>query len=108
MTPDLGWRADVYRGTARDDERWRPPYPPDFFEDLRRRLPVSGSGRLLDLACGTGQIAFALAANFDEIVAVDQEVESLAVGSEKARMSGIGNISWLAGSAESVALDGAF
>jgi ubiquinone/menaquinone biosynthesis C-methylase UbiE len=28
--------------------------------DLARRAQVSGRGRLLDLACGTGQLAFPL------------------------------------------------
>ena len=41
--------------------------------DLRARLPVSGSGRPFDLACGTGQIAFPMAPYFEKVVAIDQE-----------------------------------
>jgi ubiquinone/menaquinone biosynthesis C-methylase UbiE len=42
-----------------------------------------GGGRLLDLACGTGEIAFPLARHFGEVCAVDQEPESVAYGKAK-------------------------
>jgi SAM-dependent methyltransferase len=41
--------------------------------DLARSAQVSGRGRLLDLACGTGQLAFPLRHWFAEVWAVDQE-----------------------------------
>jgi SAM-dependent methyltransferase len=77
-------------------------------DDLTERLPVSGTGRLLDLACGTGQIAFPLADSFAEVWAVDQEEGSVSYGRAKAEAKGVSNITWVSGAAESVALDGAF
>jgi SAM-dependent methyltransferase len=77
-------------------------------DDLCERLPVSGTGRLLDLACGTGQIAFPLAGKFAETWAVDQEAESVAYGRAKADERGIANITWVTGAAESVELDRPF
>jgi SAM-dependent methyltransferase len=105
---ELRFRTDLYRGTAPFYDRYRPPYPDELMDDLRQRLPASGRGRLLDLACGTGQIAFPLADYFAEVWAVDQEEGSVAFGRAKADAAGIANISWLSGSAESVALDGSF
>ncbi len=108
MERDIAFRSDLYRGTAPYYDRYRPPYPEAVFEDLRQRLAVSGRGRLLDLACGTGQIAFPLAGDFAEVVAVDQEPESVAFGREKAEAAGTTNIRWITGAAETVAIDGPF
>ena len=63
---------------------------------------------MLDLACGTGQIAFALAPHSGEVVAVDQEAEAVALGRRKAQQLGVANIRWLVAAAEEVELDGAF
>ena len=108
MVGELRFRTDLYRGTAPFYDRYRRPYPKELLADLRRRLPISGSGRLLDLACGTGQIAFPLAEYFAEVWAVDQEEGSVAYGRAKAETRGITNITWVTGSAEATALDGPF
>jgi SAM-dependent methyltransferase len=108
MEPELTFRNDLYRGTAPYYDRFRPPYPEALLEDLCRRLPVSGAGRLLDLACGTGQIAFPVADRFVEVCAVDQEPESVAFGQRKAGAAGVTNIRWLAGTAQMVELEGPF
>jgi len=108
VSPDPQYRADLFRGTAPYYDRYRPPYPAELWADLRRRLPVTGSGRLLDLACGTGQIAFPLAAYFTEVVAVDQEPDSVEYGRTKAATAGVDNITWVTGSAETVEPDGPF
>lgn len=108
VADQLRFRTDLYKGTAPFYDRFRPPYPDNLLDDLRHRLPVSGRGRLLDLACGTGQIAFPLAKHFDEVWAVDQEAQSVAYGRAKAEAAGVSNIIWVTGSAESVALEGPF
>jgi SAM-dependent methyltransferase len=105
---DPEFRADLYAGTAPFYDRFRPPYPVALFDDLCRRLPVSGAGRLLDLACGTGQIAVPLSSRFAAVVAVDQENESVSFGRAKALSAGAGNIEWLTGAAETVVIDGPF
>ena len=43
--------------------------------DLSRRTRPSGRGRLLDLACGTGQLAFPLRERFTDAWAVDAECD---------------------------------
>jgi SAM-dependent methyltransferase len=108
MEPELSFRTDLYRGTAGYYDRYRRPYPGSLLDDLCRRAAVTGSGRLLDLACGTGQIAFALAGRFAEVVAFDQEPGSVAFGQAKAEAAGVTNIAWATGAAETAQLEGPF
>ena len=104
----MRFRSDLYEGTAAAYDRYRPAYPLALLDDLRARVPVTGGGRLLDLACGTGQIAFPLAADFAEVMAADQEAGAVAFGRRKAERLGIDNIAWFVGGAETVVLDGKF
>jgi len=65
-------------------EAFRPPYPRELIDDLTARTGADGTGRLLDVACGTGQVALALRPCFAEIWAIDQEPEMIAVAARKA------------------------
>ncbi|HEY2270993.1 MAG TPA: hypothetical protein VGI96_50855, partial [Streptosporangiaceae bacterium] len=60
MGNELGFAADLYQGAAGHYDRYRLPYPEAMTAHLIHRAGVSGDGRLLDLACGTGQLAFPL------------------------------------------------
>lgn len=103
------FRGDLYRGTAADYDRFRLPYPASLTSDLLSRCGIEGGGRLLDLACGTGQIAFALRDHFDEVWAIDQEPEAVAFGRHKAEQLGVTNIRFMAEAAEALdAGEGAF
>ena len=108
VTPERDFRPDLYRGTAPFYDRYRPPYPEALFDDLRQRVPLSGHGRVLDLACGTGQIAFALARHAAEVIAVDQEGESVTFAQAKAEAAGVSNITLVTDSAETMILHGPF
>jgi SAM-dependent methyltransferase len=68
----------VYRGSAAYYARYRPGYPPGLIAVLAERAGLDGTGRLLDLGCGTGNVAIPLAAHVAEVVAVDIEPEMLA------------------------------
>jgi SAM-dependent methyltransferase len=59
-----------------------------------------GRWRLLDLACGTGQLAFALRGSFAEIWAVDQEPDMVEAVAAKAAAAGAGHIRPVVSSAE--------
>ena len=82
------FRTDLYRGTAEYYDRFRPGYPDELIDALAARTGADGTGSLLDLACGTGQVSFALGAKFASIWAVDQEPDMVRVASAKARASG--------------------
>jgi SAM-dependent methyltransferase len=95
---DPAFRRDLFRGTASYYDRFRVPYPRVLIDDLAAR--AGEGGRLLDLACGTGQLTFALHDRYGEVWAVDQEPEMVAVVREKASAAGIGTIRPLAAAAE--------
>ena len=85
MPDSVEFDPELYRGTSRYYDRFRVPYPVAMIEALLSRTRPSGRGRLLDLACGTGQITFAVAGRFDEVWAVDQERDMIELVRETAR-----------------------
>jgi SAM-dependent methyltransferase len=108
MSGEPQFRRDLYQGTAPYYDRFRPPYPAALLDQLRDRVPLVRDSRVLDLACGTGQVAFALSAHVAEVWAVDQESESIEFAKRKADRLGVRNIRWIAATAEDVSLDGRF
>lgn len=84
VSDEPSFRPDLYRGTAGYYDRFRHSYPDTLIGDLVRRTKASGRGRLLDLACGTGQLACTLRDTFAEVWAVDQEPDMIAVVRSKA------------------------
>jgi SAM-dependent methyltransferase len=90
LSDEPTFRTDLYRGTAGYYDRFRLPYPETLISDLERRTGASGRGRLLDLACGPGPLAFALLPSFAEVWAVDQEPDMIAVVRSKAAALGDG------------------
>lgn len=84
MSDEVTFSPDLYRGTAEYYDRFRLAYPDALVCDLVRRTGASGAERLLDLACGTGQLAFALRSSFAEVWAVDQEPDMIEVVGSKA------------------------
>ena len=89
MAAELRYRNDLFTGTAECYDRFRPPYPPVLLDHLKASVPLIGTSRVLDLACGSGEIAFALAADVGELWAVDQEVEAIDLGRRKGARPGI-------------------
>jgi len=107
---DPRFRADLYRGTAGCYDAYRLPYPQELIDDLAHRAGADGTGRLLDLACGTGKVAFALRSGFAEIWAADQEPDMIDVASSKAAANeDTARFRFLTGAAEDLDLpSGAF
>ena len=102
MADEVQFAADLYRGTAGYYDRYRRPYPDAMIEDLIRRAGACGRGRLLDLACGTGQLAFALRRWFGEVCAADQEPDMVEFVAARAAAAGAGDIRPVVSSAESL------
>ena len=102
---EVRFAADLYRGTAEYYDRYRLPYRRAMLADLTARAQVSGHGRLLDLACGTGQLAFALRRQFSEVWAVDQEPDMVELVRTKAAAMSAGHIRAVASSAESLEVE---
>jgi SAM-dependent methyltransferase len=98
----LRFAVDLYHGTAEYYDRYRLPYPQALIEDLIARAGVSGQGRLLDLACGTGQLAFPLRRYFAEVWAVDREPDFTRMVQAKAEKLGARNIRPVTADAETL------
>ena len=101
---DPRFRSDLYRGTAQYYDRFRPGYPALLIADLKIRTGLTGTGRLLDLGCGTGHIAFALKDCFDEVWAIDQEPDMVAFCQGKARAGAASNIRCIQSTAEDLSM----
>ena len=72
MTDSPGrFNSGLFEGIAWHYARCRPSYPQQFFDDLVERFRLDGTGRLLDLGCGTGQLVITLAAHVAEAVGMD-------------------------------------
>ena len=88
--------ADVARCYA-----YRPPYAPALYELLLYLVPRKHM--LVDLGCGPGKIAAALADRFDDVVAIDPAAAMI----DTARaLHAHPNIAWRQGSAEDAELPG--
>ncbi|HJT95508.1 MAG TPA: class I SAM-dependent methyltransferase [Mycobacterium sp.] len=100
-SPD-GSSATLFAGTAWHYARYRPGYPDAFFADLITRFRLDGTGRLLDLGCGTGQLTLRLAAHVAEAIGIDPEPEMLSEAAGQAQTARITNITWTQGSSENL------
>lgn len=102
VAANIEFRPDLFHGSAADYETFRVGYPNALLDDLLRRIGATGMGMLLDLACGTGQIAFALATAFHEVWAVDQEPDMVGMVRDKAIRAGKIHIQPVASAAENL------
>lgn len=92
--------ADVVRCYAA-----RPPYAPALYDFLLERIPRRR--RALDLGCGPGKIAIALADHFAEVVALDPSVGMIEAG-QAADAGRHGNITWVQSTAEAYESEAGF
>ena len=108
MADEVRFAVDLYRGSAGYYDRYRLPYPEAMLTDLVRRAGASQRGRLLDLACGTGQLAFPLRRWFAEVWAVDQEPDMVELVRSKATALGVGELRAIVSSAETLHAEQAY
>jgi Methylase involved in ubiquinone/menaquinone biosynthesis len=70
-------------------------YDEDRFIGLLRRDSMFGPGsRVLDVGCGAGSYAFALASHCAEVVGIDISPRMIGLAREHARTAGVGNVSF--------------
>jgi len=89
---------DLFAGTAAYYARFRPGYPSEFLRHVIERFGLDGTGRLLDLGCGTGQLALPLAPYVAEAIGLDPEPAMLAEAAAAAERASVDNVRWLTGS----------
>jgi SAM-dependent methyltransferase len=89
------WEKNFFRDVALDF--WRDAIPPAMtaaeVDFLDRTLAVARGAHLLDVPCGNGRHAFALAARGYRVTGIDQSEEEIA----RARARDVGNAEWLVG-----------
>ncbi len=99
------WDRTLFGGSARYYRAGRFPYPTDLATAFREELGLDGSGRLLDVGCGTGEIALLLAPLYHEVVGLDADEDMVAEARAEARRQGQGNTTWVHARAEELPLD---
>ncbi|SEB18092.1 MULTISPECIES: class I SAM-dependent methyltransferase [unclassified Mycobacterium] len=97
--------GNLFAGTAWHYARFRPNYPAVVINELVQQLRLDGTGRLLDLGCGTGQLTLPLAGHVAEAVGVDPESGMLAEATRQAEAQGVTNVFWRQGSSAHLPTD---
>jgi SAM-dependent methyltransferase len=90
---DLGFRGEV----ADFYHRFRRGYPAAVVDELVRAFGLGVEDVVVDLGCGTGQLALPLAARVRAVVGVDPEPDMLLRARKEATERRIGNASWMIG-----------
>ena len=97
-----GISEDKFSSAAGYYTDYRKPYPAKLFDLVRSSFNLDGSGELLDVGCGTGQIAVPMSGNFARILGVDISTEMINNARNHALATGISNVEFSVMSAEQI------
>lgn len=86
-----------FESTAGYYARFRPGYPAAAIDLLVDRFQLSPTTRVLDLGCGTGQLAIPFAARGIPVHAVDPDLDMLIEGIRAESHAGVSGINWMRG-----------
>lgn len=86
---------DLFKGTSQYYSKFRLGYPDKFFAHLINKFSLDGNGRLLDLGCGTGQIAIPLSSSFKDVVAIDASSDMIKEAKISSAKVGATNIKYV-------------
>ncbi|QRP44569.1 class I SAM-dependent methyltransferase [Amycolatopsis sp. FDAARGOS 1241] len=78
--------------------RFRRGYPPAAFDAIAEAFALGEDDVVLDLGCGTGQLAVPMAARVRAVVGMDPSPDMLARARQTAADAGVTTASWLLGS----------
>lgn len=78
--------------------RYRRGYPPLVLDRLVEVLGLGEHDLVIDVGCGTGQLAVPLATRVRHVLGVDPEPDMLALARSSAADAGVSGVSWLVGS----------
>ena len=84
----------LFEGTARFYAQHRAAYPDELIEQIVHEFDLDGTGRLLDLGCGTGLLTIPLAPHSDSAAGLDPDADMLAEARRQARSAHIANVRW--------------
>lgn len=89
----MGFSGDVAEYYA----RFRRGYPDQVLDALQEFFGLTPEDTVLDLGCGTGQLALPLASRVRSVIGMDPEPDMLRLARESAAERGVGNATWLLG-----------
>lgn len=93
---------ELFEGTSSYYARYRFGYPASVIDFLVQRLALTADTAVLDLGCGTGQIAIPLSLRGIPVRAVDPDAEMLVEGIRAELKSGGHGIQWQRGDDKSL------
>jgi len=96
-------KGSYFRGKAGYYARYRRGYPSAVFDAMVSRFSLTPVSGILDLGCGTGNVAIPLAGRGFSVYAVDPDPEMRAEGCRRAEAEHIAGISWLDGADSTLA-----
>ncbi|MFC4494667.1 class I SAM-dependent methyltransferase [Streptomyces ovatisporus] len=88
-----GFSGDVARYYA----EFRRGYPPEVIEVLAETFELGTADTVLDLGCGTGQLALPLAGRVGSVIGMDPEPDMLGHARDAAARQDSGNVTWVLG-----------
>ncbi|WP_181788495.1 class I SAM-dependent methyltransferase [Streptomyces phytophilus] len=89
----VGFSGDVAEYYA----RYRRGYPPEVIDVLQAAFALTGEDAVLDLGCGTGQLAVPVASRVGSVIGMDPEPDMLRFAREAAAGQGVRNVAWVLG-----------
>jgi ubiquinone/menaquinone biosynthesis C-methylase UbiE len=90
---DLGFGGEV----AGFYHQYRRGYPPAVIDMLVNAFSLTADDVVIDLGCGTGQLAVPIARRVRAVAGVDPEPDMLACARQNAADRGVGNTTWVLG-----------
>jgi SAM-dependent methyltransferase len=90
---DLGFRGEV----ADFYHRYRRGYPESVVAPLVAAVGLTADDMVVDLGCGTGQLALPLAGHARTVIGVDPEPDMLALARRAGEARRLANVTWLLG-----------
>ncbi|MEU3189394.1 methyltransferase domain-containing protein [Streptomyces sp. NPDC006992] len=77
--------------------RFRRGYPERVLDTLQEYFSLTPADSVLDLGCGTGQLALPLARRVRSVLGMDPEPDMLRLARERAGEQGLANVTWVLG-----------
>jgi len=90
---------ESYRGTYKYYVKYRPGIPKEVIDVIVEHFDIKPTDRVLDIGCGTGQVALAMEGKCGEMVCLDSDPEML-IQAEKATKNSKIRLIWINRSAE--------
>ncbi len=83
---------DLFAGTADYYRDFRVPYPKVLIDSLTAELCLDGTGTLLDVGCGTGEVIEAIGGQFARVLGIDPDPGMLAQVSGRVQQPGFEHV----------------